>query len=504
MIYDVCGKTAAAMSLASAVSAAQTSIVVGETEVCGGTRHTMNINGHDYSWDTYEAGDYILVDTKVGNGTTGGVNNGTMVLIDKNGLLQANNALIYGSIFASEGYFKGAVSANSGFFSGEVQATKLSVGNQSIEDFVEDLIPEGGVTTGTVQSMINNSSGWIVTNARDGMIEINETYGGNSQNVKITTDGLLTAKNAMISGSVYATRGVFNGDIYARNGVFQGTVSAASIYASDIYLNGNALKLSGASNTFQLSDEEIVVEEVPEDVTISQNSYPYTDSGACATKFRAMGNSVTVIPPHWIRAFGTRGIDQTAEVNGSVQLTCAVYSANSQNYYAYGLEHGSVYPDLTKALSYGTNIVTFQMGSSDFSKDIRIDSSFVGAEGNYYSNYSLNCIDGVDYVVIFVWEINNINTGNFQQFSIEFPKYSFVNAPNPVDTQFFRIGKNGMQLFLGNGFYFTAAARGGGQGPIIAMGGQNTQGQMFGLRLTRQSGIQILTGKAGEGWKTPS
>ena len=48
-----------------------------------------------------------------------------------------------------------------------------------------------------------------------------------------------------------------------------------------------------------------------------------------------------------------------------------------------------------------------------------------------------------------------------------------------INKTFVRIGKNGIQIFLGDGFYFTAANRGSsGGGPIIAIGGKTAGGQI--------------------------
>lgn len=299
-----------------------------------------------------------------------------------------------------------------------------------------------------------------------------------------------------------------DGSLHASRGVFGGTVSAATIYASDIVLDGNALKLfSSSANTFEISDAEIEVEEVPEDVTIQQASYNYssfdnTTSGGCAALFTAMGDSTTIIPPHNIQAIGNKALDYHQSIVGTVELVCAVFSADSQNTYAYSFlnQQNMPYPDLSRAISSGSNMENFSMTADETYKDVTINASFDEAGGTT-SELHLPCRDGVDYVVVFAWIQNGFQTQYLQQFTINFPKYSFVNAPNPTDTQFFNIGSNGMQIFLGQGFYFTAALD-RQQGPIISMGGQNMSGQMFGLRLTRTNGIQILTGD-GRGWHTP-
>lgn len=65
---------------------------------------------------TVDLGDYVMYDKKI-SGETGH----QWVQISKNGLLQANNAIISGTVYATNGYFKGDLSANS------IYATNLKV-----------------------------------------------------------------------------------------------------------------------------------------------------------------------------------------------------------------------------------------------------------------------------------------------------------------------------------------------------------------------------------------
>ena len=75
----------------------------------GGVRHTIKIGDKEYSWDTYDVGDYVLLG-KEKSGTTNGKT--TSTLISKNGLLEANNAIIYGEIHANAGSIGGMVLRN--------------------------------------------------------------------------------------------------------------------------------------------------------------------------------------------------------------------------------------------------------------------------------------------------------------------------------------------------------------------------------------------------------
>lgn len=76
---------------------------------------------HSYTTYTYEDSNYVLLnrESKWGNGSLGGENN--LVKISKDGLLEANNAIIHGEIYASKGTFSGSLSSATGTFSGALQ-----------------------------------------------------------------------------------------------------------------------------------------------------------------------------------------------------------------------------------------------------------------------------------------------------------------------------------------------------------------------------------------------
>nr|DAH37905.1 MAG TPA: hydrogenase/urease nickel incorporation protein [Bacteriophage sp.] len=76
---------------------------------------------HSYTTYTYEDSNYVLLnrESKWGNGSLGSENN--LVKISKDGLLEANNAIIHGEIYASKGTFSGSLSSATGTFSGALQ-----------------------------------------------------------------------------------------------------------------------------------------------------------------------------------------------------------------------------------------------------------------------------------------------------------------------------------------------------------------------------------------------
>lgn len=70
---------------------------------------------HSYTTYTYEDSNYVLLnrENKWGNGSTVG-DGQNLVKISKDGLLQANNAIIYGTIYATNGEFNGKITSSIG------------------------------------------------------------------------------------------------------------------------------------------------------------------------------------------------------------------------------------------------------------------------------------------------------------------------------------------------------------------------------------------------------
>lgn len=81
----------------------------------GRYKHTVIIGGKEYTWITADIGDYLLLDTLV-SGTSG--DSKYSFVVDKKGLLQANNAIIYGEIYANKGYI-GKLTFDEGAISGD-------------------------------------------------------------------------------------------------------------------------------------------------------------------------------------------------------------------------------------------------------------------------------------------------------------------------------------------------------------------------------------------------
>lgn len=78
------------------------------------TEHTVpNGTPNPITYTTYSTDSYVLFGRSAGSGEMGG--EGTYVCISKDGLLQANNAVIYGTIYASDGEFSGSIKCGDDF-----------------------------------------------------------------------------------------------------------------------------------------------------------------------------------------------------------------------------------------------------------------------------------------------------------------------------------------------------------------------------------------------------
>jgi hypothetical protein len=140
----------------------------------GGIIKRVMIGGVEHTWKVYPADKMVLLDTGIGDN----------FLIDTEGLMTAHNAVVYGKIYATDGYFKGSVSADCGYFRGDIVANSLTLSgsaSETLSDMIKENMPDGDFIT------------------------LGEEYGGN---FKVSTNGLLQANNAVISGTVYAQSGI--------------------------------------------------------------------------------------------------------------------------------------------------------------------------------------------------------------------------------------------------------------------------------------------------------
>ena len=302
-----------------------------------------------YNWVVQEdLGDYLVLGTKYGNASS--------VTISKQGLLVAKNAIISGTVYANKGVFngtvhatagdfKGSVSATSGYFNnisannvtiknsrftGDITANSLTLGSQSIEDYIESQIPamEDGMTSGDVASIIAsaaNAYNWVVQEDLGDYLVLGTKY-GNASSVTISKQGLLVAKNAIISGTVFADRGVFNGTVHAKDGDFKGSVSATSGYFNDI--SANNITINNSRFTGDVTANSLTLGNQSIDAYLDSKNYATMDDIGDAEV--SVVSSTTVNPDGSIRhvlTIGGHSYEWNTMTSGSVVALGADYSS---------------------------------------------------------------------------------------------------------------------------------------------------------------------------------
>ena len=270
------GLTEATVS-AIARSVVNSEISFGEPQYnsAGGVTYIAHIGNRDYSWDTYDTGKWLLLGDWYGNSSSAS----SGFCLSKEGLLQAYNAVVYGKICASEGYFKGDIYANDGYFNGSINATSGTIGglritpdaisggniyitNNNVYGVVSGdifansltLVPGGklegipsGLSVDAVNQLIEDAAeagGWGLVDMGD-YYKIGTSVVSGTSAFTVSKNGLLMAQNAVISGTVFATDGVFNGKIYADSGYFKGSITATSGYIGGLKVTPDSI--SGAN-----------------------------------------------------------------------------------------------------------------------------------------------------------------------------------------------------------------------------------------------------------------
>lgn len=90
----------------------------------GITTHSITVG--DKTYTSIETGDFVLTNIGISSIAADGSEN--YVYISKEGLLTAKNALIYGTIYATNGMFSGKVTAS------EIESSKINMGNHFVVD----------------------------------------------------------------------------------------------------------------------------------------------------------------------------------------------------------------------------------------------------------------------------------------------------------------------------------------------------------------------------------
>ena len=113
-----------------------------------GSIQVVGRDGQVSVWQHQDLGNYLLLGNIYGDVDD---DETSYFVINKTGLLQAHNAVVHGTIYATDGWFAGRLDAATGSFRGEVTATSGRIGGWQIIDGT--LKPENVPTTALVGSI---------------------------------------------------------------------------------------------------------------------------------------------------------------------------------------------------------------------------------------------------------------------------------------------------------------------------------------------------------------
>lgn len=233
-----------------------------------GIKTTVTTVGENrYTTYTSSDGKYILTDLGIVKDPLDDTKG--YFLVSKDGLLTAKNALIYGTVYATNGSFTGDITANTLTLGSNVKintnhinglATVATSGNYTdllnaptIPESISDLTDDVGILTTddvVVSETIDSNTGIKTTittvgehqyttyTSPDGKYLLtNIGVGHNTADASqsyflVDTDGLLTAKNAIIWGTIYATDGRFSGEVSAQT-LYVGHQGATHLIADE-------------------------------------------------------------------------------------------------------------------------------------------------------------------------------------------------------------------------------------------------------------------------------
>lgn len=474
----------------------------------------------------YMAADKVLIDSDIITNAIiakaaniGGVHIGQGMVSAKTG----NNKWALrgdGILEATGAKIKGAISATSLWLGDDVEIDGL---DDKIGGAVTAYVDEHGIATPSQEDINSTVTKYFTENPdafttiMSGAVYVDTTLGTDdginvdSEHtfVRIASGGLLTAKNAVINGTVYAKDGFFKGSVSATNGYFQGKIEA-----SDIFLNGKSLKLSSAStNTFNVGAEEIDIIALPETYefpAVSQDIFTLGHSdagtGACASRIVSiMGAEATTLTLPAINgkyllgsSFLSSGI--TSTTNSGKVYVYVTSGATEPNFTRSNGTTGRIFDETAMKNgsiwwnSANTRVTAWPIGSyinEDFKKEFSGETAFSFAGPNIATR------NGVKY-----WYGCSVDE-KYRDRSIDskgwWQEIALVINPETINEQMFNIGSNGFQLFLPGGFYLTAAYDRANDRPIIAAGGIKSNNDRFGIKLEKD-GIKILRGGDNRGW----
>ena len=277
-----------------------------------------DINGVEQTYITYTSTSDGYVYTNVGIGTQDtSTHANNYVKINKNGLLEADNALIHGTIYAGAGQIGGwtlsnsaLYTANNNLYLGTVGLDNIVIGNESHNSIVFKAGDNFGVNSagnlfaananikGTITAENGKIGGWTIdatriyvdnktgmssdpakyafwageTNSKNGTSETNAKF-------KVSHNGGLYASSAEITGTINAKTGTF-GDGTNKINIGTNNTSNSSIYS------GSKSSFNSANNGFYIGTDGIALGAY--DSTLG-NPFQVTTAGALTARSGKIG-----------------------------------------------------------------------------------------------------------------------------------------------------------------------------------------------------------------------
>lgn len=257
----------------------------------GVTKQTITVGDNKYT--SIVAGDFIFTDIGLGTNTTDGSKKYTC--ISKDGLLTAKNAIIYGTVYATDGKFTGDVVANSLMLAEGIKIGTANINGLSsvatsgsysdlsgkptkvsqftndsgyqtssqVTTITNDTISTTNVLAKNLQVNAINVKGSITAEQIDtkGLIAENisgttitgKTISGGSISIgdsfSVSNEGVLTCSGATVNGVLAAGEGSSLGDFKVdNNSIFSGAWSASSDKLPEVFM------CTGSNNEYTIAE----------------------------------------------------------------------------------------------------------------------------------------------------------------------------------------------------------------------------------------------------------
>ena len=181
------------------------------------TQTSVPTSSGTVTYDTYDAGDYIVFGGYKGTNSDGK----DYICVSKTGLLTARNALIYGTVYATDGEFTGKITASGGEITGSLKVDGM-------------LYHENGDYRVTLRAVRDDKSYGVfyITDNSSGTAKYPFVVGG---------DGSLRATKATITGD-----STFGGKLDAVSGSFTSLTAGKSSFTEELVKIDAGAKSKGA------------------------------------------------------------------------------------------------------------------------------------------------------------------------------------------------------------------------------------------------------------------